>query len=117
MSLLGCDVAARYLALVNDRWQRASAVILFLSGFGMTVWLGVVLSGAEKPPTRATSALLVVLAGGLQLGSAIAMSRAGRADPALARASARRLLQMGRKAKAARQLAEHEYESGCGSPS
>lgn len=91
--------------------QEVLASLLLLAGFGLTISLGV-LTGADEPPSRATSALLVVLAGGFQFAGAAKFHRIGKADPGLARAAVRRLLQMGRRAQQARQTAEQAFDEG-----
>lgn len=83
---------------------------LFLIGsLVTTVFLGV-LSGADKQPTRSTSALLVLLAAVFQFGSVVTFSGIGRADPGLARAAVRRLIRMGLRTSGARKLAEESFD-------
>jgi hypothetical protein len=99
-------------SIIVPRWVKPGlAVALFALGLGATIVLGV-LSGAEEQPTRATSALLVVLAAVLQGAGALVAASMGRADPTLARAAARRLVASGHKAHDARKLAEKQFESG-----
>lgn len=90
------------------RWWGS---VLLAASIVVTVLLGV-LSGAEKQPSRSTSALLVIVASGFQLASVLLFSGIGRADPSLARAAVRRLIGMGLRARAARQFAESSFASG-----
>lgn len=86
-----------------------TASILVSIGLGLTIYLGV-LSGADQQPSRATSALLVVLAGGFQVAGASRFHAIGRADPGLARAAVRRLIKMVRRTQQARLVAETAYD-------
>ncbi|GIH73240.1 hypothetical protein [Sphaerimonospora thailandensis] len=86
------------------------ATILVAVGVALTIYLGV-LSGADQQPSRATSALLVVLAGVFQVAGASRFHAIGKADPGLARAAVRRLLKMVRRAQEAKLIAETAYES------
>src|SRR5689334_20014062 len=95
---------------MRDSRRRVLAIVLLIGAFGLTVFLGV-LSGSQKAPSRSTSALLVVLAGILQIASASQFNAIGRADPALARATVRRLLRMGTRTHQARLLAEECFET------
>lgn len=87
------------------------ASLLFVVGFGLTIALGV-LAGADDPPSRSTSALLVVLAGVFQVASASQFHSIGRADPGLARAAVRRLIRMGTRAGDTRQAVEASFDKG-----
>lgn len=91
--------------------QQVLAGCLVLVGFGLTVYLGV-LDGASKQPSRATSALLVVLAGVFQFAGAAQFQKIGKADPGLARAAVRRIIKMAARASNARKLAEYAYDAG-----
>lgn len=92
-------------------WRHLWATLLFVVGFGLTIGLGV-LAGADDPPSQATSALLVVLAGVFQVASANQFHSIGRADPGLARAAVRRLIRMGTRARDARQAVEASFDHG-----
>lgn len=91
--------------------QKLLAGGLMAIGFGLTVYLGV-LSGADRQPSRATSALLVVLAGVFQIAGAGQFNKLGRADPGLARAAVRRILKMVVRTRESRKLAESTYDLG-----
>lgn len=91
--------------------QQILAGALVAVGFGLTVYLGA-LEGASKQPSRATSALLVVLAGVFQIAGAAQFLKIGKADPGLARAAVRRIIKMTARASNARKLAECAYDSG-----
>lgn len=89
--------------------HQAWGGILFLAGFGFTIYLGF-LSGADKQPSRVTSALLVILAGIFQFWSAAQFNKIGKAEPGLARAAVRRLVTMAKRTQHARLLAEESYD-------
>jgi hypothetical protein len=91
--------------------QQVVAGALVLAGFGLTVYLGV-LQGATHPPSRATSALLVVLAGIFQFAGAAQFQKIGKADPALARAAVRRIIKMTARTREVRKLTELTYDVG-----
>lgn len=96
---------------MGTKARRFWGSVVLAAAIAVTVLLGV-LSGAEKQPSRSTSALLVILASSFQLASVLLFSGIGRADPSLARAAVRRLIAMGLRANAARQLAETTFGSG-----
>lgn len=90
--------------------RRVQAAGLGITALGFTVYLGV-LNGAQTQPSRVTSSLLVVLAAVFQALSANLFNKVGRADPSLARATVRRLLRMGVRAKASKEVAERAFDS------
>lgn len=100
-----------YNPSMGTKARRFWGSLVLVAAIAVTVLLGV-LSGAEKQPSRSTSALLVILASSFQLVSVLLFSGIGRADPSLARAAVRRLIAMGLRASAARHLAESTFGSG-----
>lgn len=101
----------RPMGTTARRWWGS---IFLVGSVGTTVLLGV-LSGSDRPPSRSTSALLVLVAAVFQLGSVLLFSGIGRADPGLARAAVRRLVRMGLRAEGARVLAEESFDSASAS--
>jgi hypothetical protein len=91
--------------------QQFVAGGLVAVGFGLTVYLGV-LQGATQQPSRATSALLVVLAGIFQFAGAAQFQKIGKADPGLARAAVRRIIKMTARTREVRKLTELTYDVG-----
>jgi hypothetical protein len=91
--------------------QQLVAGSLVAIGFGLTLYLGV-LQGATHQPSRATSALLVVLSGIFQFAGAAQFLKIGKADPALARAAVRRIINMTARTREARKAAELTFDVG-----
>lgn len=96
------------MKITHQQFEAGSLVAI---GLGLTVYLGV-LQGASQQPSRATSALLVVLAGVFQIAGAARFLKIGKADPALARAAVRRIIGMTARTREARKLAELTYDVG-----
>jgi hypothetical protein len=96
------------LKITRDQLVAGALVVV---GFGLTVYLGV-MQGSSAPPSRSTSALLVVLAGVFQFAGAAKFLRIGRADPALARAAVRRIIKMTARTREARKVVELTYDVG-----
>jgi hypothetical protein len=96
---------------MSARRRRALGSLLFAASLAVMVMLAF-LGGADKPPTRAASGLLVVIAAMFQLLSASQFYAIGRADPGLARAAVRRIIHMGTRVGRARLAAEAAFESG-----
>ena len=65
-----------------------------------------VLGSRHTPPSASIQGLLAFVAIVIQVAAASTFARLGRADPALARSAASRLLRLARRAVEARQLAE-----------
>ncbi len=104
------QAAPSRLAIVRVTSRQVLAAGLMLLGFLMAVVLAV-LAGRKTEPTVATSVLLVVLSGVFQLAGARVLQGEGQADPALARASLRRLLRLQARASAAEISVQSAYET------
>ncbi|HEY3683565.1 MAG TPA: hypothetical protein VGL93_11020 [Streptosporangiaceae bacterium] len=89
--------------------------VLFLVGFVLTIWLGVI-SGQQRQPSAATNTLLVVLSGIFQAAGATVFHKIGKADPGLVHASVRRLAHMANHASEAKVQAQDVLDKG-GPPS
>lgn len=83
--------------------------LLIVASVAVTIWLGV-RSTSKAPPTPSENAVLVILAGVLQIGGGATIAKVGRADPSHARSSVRRLLQIARRTSEARKQVEAAYD-------
>lgn len=96
---------------VRQRWGGALAAI----GAALTVLLAF-LGNRTEPPAASTQALVAFLAILAQAGSAWTFSGDGKADPGMAQRSVGRLVNLGRRAEAARLATERLQASGAGAP-
>lgn len=78
---------------------------LLLAGFTATVVIAAI-SSADEPPSGVVSALLLILGGLLQLGSAYFFARSGKPDSTHAKASVRRIVDLARRSEDLSRFAE-----------
>lgn len=95
----------------SRRKARTGAYVCSALAFLITVILAVWAS-TDKPLNGGQSALLVLLAGLLQVAASGLWSSAGRVHPSLARSAVRQLVQLGQRSAEATQVAEAVYETG-----
>lgn len=88
---------------------------LVIGAFALTVALAFL--PTEEGWGVTVAVILVLVAGGLQFGSAFIFDKAGRADPSLAKAAVGRLILLASQAKRARVRAENSFATETGAKS
>ncbi|HEV8713807.1 MAG TPA: hypothetical protein VGX03_13395 [Candidatus Binatia bacterium] len=92
-------------------WRHIIGAVCVAIGLGATVIIGV-LSSSDKPPSGREAASLVTAAALFQLAGAGFLHQSGKADPGHAKSSVRRLVRIGRRARAAEIQANEVLEKG-----
>lgn len=95
------------LALLQKRKTWGVVMQVFTVAFAVLLAL---LGSEDKPPSKATNALIIVLIAGAQFGSAWAFGKDGKADPALAERSVSRLIGLAARARQAEIATQQAFE-------